>query len=228
MGRRPERTHSPGARRPPRPGSVARAPRRVDAATRRRWRPGPWPAPVLPRAARRRRAVPADPAIRRRPGWLRLSSCSTRPSAPPMPPTRSTGSTPHRTVRSSPSARARPAARTPSCACSTRRTAPIAVRPSRRRGRAAWHGSPTDPASPTRATPPATSTTGRCTSTGSATRGRTIRSCGRQPDDPQAWPSVTLSPDGAWLLVHVMVGWSQVDVHLCRPRHRDVDDGRRR
>ena len=47
-------------------------------------------------------------------------------------------------------------------------------------------------------------------------------------DDPQAWPSVTLSPDGAWLLVHVMVGWSQIDVHLLRPRHGDVDDRRRR
>ena len=32
--------------------------------------------------------------------------------------------------------------------------------------------------------------------------------------DPQAWPDVTMSPDGAWLLVHVRVGWSRVDVHL--------------
>ncbi|MET0324780.1 MAG: prolyl oligopeptidase family serine peptidase, partial [Ilumatobacteraceae bacterium] len=32
--------------------------------------------------------------------------------------------------------------------------------------------------------------------------------------NPQAWPSVTLSPDGAWLLVHVQVGWARVDVHL--------------
>lgn len=32
--------------------------------------------------------------------------------------------------------------------------------------------------------------------------------------DPQAWPDVTISPDGAWLLVHVMVGWSRIDVHL--------------
>ena len=32
--------------------------------------------------------------------------------------------------------------------------------------------------------------------------------------DPQAWPDVTMSPDGAWLLVHVGVGWARVDVHL--------------
>ncbi len=32
--------------------------------------------------------------------------------------------------------------------------------------------------------------------------------------NPQAWPSVVLSPDGAWLLVHVQVGWARVDVHV--------------
>jgi prolyl oligopeptidase len=31
---------------------------------------------------------------------------------------------------------------------------------------------------------------------------------------PQAWPDVSVSSDGRWLLVHLMVGWSQVDVHL--------------
>ena len=31
---------------------------------------------------------------------------------------------------------------------------------------------------------------------------------------PQSWPDVTVTPDGCWLLVHLMVGWSQVDVHL--------------
>ena len=126
-------------------GIVARAPRRVDAAARRRRRAGPRAPPVLPRAARRRRAVPADPTVRHRSRRPRPSSCSTPPSAPPTPPTRSTGSTPHLTVRSSPSARARPAARTPSCACSTPPTAPTAARPSRRPGRAAWRGSPTAP-----------------------------------------------------------------------------------
>ena len=30
----------------------------------------------------------------------------------------------------------------------------------------------------------------------------------------QSWPDVSLSADGEWLLVHVMVGWSHVDVHL--------------
>jgi prolyl oligopeptidase len=32
--------------------------------------------------------------------------------------------------------------------------------------------------------------------------------------DPQAWPDVTMSPDGRWLLVHVLVGWARYDVHL--------------
>jgi prolyl oligopeptidase len=32
--------------------------------------------------------------------------------------------------------------------------------------------------------------------------------------DPQAWPDVSISPDGAWLVVHVMVGWSRIDVHV--------------
>jgi len=32
--------------------------------------------------------------------------------------------------------------------------------------------------------------------------------------NPQAWPDVTASPDGRWLLVSVLVGWSRVDVHL--------------
>ncbi len=35
----------------------------------------------------------------------------------------------------------------------------------------------------------------------------------RRPD-PQAWPEVAISPDGAWLLVHVGVGWARSDVHL--------------
>jgi prolyl oligopeptidase len=32
--------------------------------------------------------------------------------------------------------------------------------------------------------------------------------------DPQAWPDVTMSPDGLRLLVHVLVGWARYDVHL--------------
>ncbi len=32
--------------------------------------------------------------------------------------------------------------------------------------------------------------------------------------DKTAWPNVSLSPDGRWLLVHVSIGWSRVDVHL--------------
>ncbi len=32
--------------------------------------------------------------------------------------------------------------------------------------------------------------------------------------DPQAWPDVTISADGAWLAVHVLVGWARVDVHI--------------
>ncbi len=30
----------------------------------------------------------------------------------------------------------------------------------------------------------------------------------------ETWPSVDLSPDGRWVLVHAMVGWSRHDVHL--------------
>ena len=32
--------------------------------------------------------------------------------------------------------------------------------------------------------------------------------------EKEAWPDVSLSPDGRWLLVHVERGWSQNDVHL--------------
>ena len=32
--------------------------------------------------------------------------------------------------------------------------------------------------------------------------------------DRTAWPNVSLSRDGRWLLVHVALGWSRVDVHL--------------
>ena len=55
------------------------------------------------------------------------------------------------------------------------------------------------------------------------------------PDDPlvwddlpdkTAWPNVSLSRDGRWLLVHVSLGWSRVDVHLIdrAPGRRDRDD----
>jgi prolyl oligopeptidase len=32
--------------------------------------------------------------------------------------------------------------------------------------------------------------------------------------DRTAWPGVSMSPDGRWLLVHVALGWSRTDVHL--------------
>ncbi len=32
--------------------------------------------------------------------------------------------------------------------------------------------------------------------------------------DKTAWPNVSLSRDGRWLLVHTSLGWSRVDVHL--------------
>jgi prolyl oligopeptidase len=32
--------------------------------------------------------------------------------------------------------------------------------------------------------------------------------------DRAAWPNVELSPDGRWLILHVSLGWSRVDVHL--------------
>ena len=45
--------------------------------------------------------------------------------------------------------------------------------------------------------------------------------------DPQAWPDVTMAPDGGHLLVHVSVGWARTDVHLLDRAHRHVDDARR-
>ena len=38
--------------------------------------------------------------------------------------------------------------------------------------------------------------------------------CFTELPDKQAWPEVSLSSDGRWLLVHVERGWSQTDVHL--------------
>ncbi len=32
--------------------------------------------------------------------------------------------------------------------------------------------------------------------------------------DPQAWPDVTLTPDGRWLIVHVEVGYRRTDIHV--------------
>ena len=31
---------------------------------------------------------------------------------------------------------------------------------------------------------------------------------------PETWPDVSVSPDGRWVLVHLMVGWTQIDIHL--------------
>ena len=31
---------------------------------------------------------------------------------------------------------------------------------------------------------------------------------------PESWPDVTVSPDGRWALVHVLVGWGRTDLHL--------------
>ena len=38
---------------------------------------------------------------------------------------------------------------------------------------------------------------------------------------PESWPDVAVSPDGAWAVVHVLVGWGRVDVHLL-DRTRDT------
>ena len=93
-------------------------------------------------------------------------------------------------------------------------TAATSARRSPTPGPAAWPGSPTARASSTPATRRATSTTARCTTTASATAGRTIRSCGPSTPTRRRGRTSTMSPDGAWLLVHVRVGWARVDVHL--------------
>ena len=38
----------------------------------------------------------------------------------------------------------------------------------------------------------------------------------------ETWPSVDLSPDGRWVLVHAMVGWSRHDVHVLDRRAPDA------
>jgi prolyl oligopeptidase len=38
--------------------------------------------------------------------------------------------------------------------------------------------------------------------------------------DKTAWTNLTLSPDGRWLLLHLSLGWSRVDVHLIDRRTR--------
>ena len=113
----PEQPHPPGARCPPRPGVVARAPRRVDAAAGRpgrrrcaartcsRWSGPPAPSSSSSSVARPRTRPPSR------------SSSSTRPPAPPTPPSPSTGSTRRPTAPWSPSARARAAPSTPCSAC---------------------------------------------------------------------------------------------------------------
>ena len=43
---------------------------------------------------------------------------------------------------------------------------------------------------------------------------RTIRWCGPSTPTRRRGRTSTMSPDGRWLLVHVLVGWARVDVHL--------------
>ena len=40
-----------------------------------------------------------------------------------------------------------------------------------------------------------------------------------QHPTPETWPSVSASPDGRWLLVQALVGWSRTEVHLLDRRH---------
>ena len=169
--------------------------------------PGPRSTPVLARAPGRRRAVPAHPALGRRSRCRAGRAASTRPSAPPTPPTPSTGSRPRPTVRSSPSARARAAPRTPCCASlDADRRAATSARPSPTPEPAAWRGSPTARASSTPAIPRATSTTARVHHHLSARRGRTIPWCGPSTPTPRRGPGHAVA-GRRWLLVHVQVGW---------------------
>jgi len=46
-------------------------------------------------------------------------------------------------------------------------------------------------------------------------------SCFTDLPSKEAWPEVSISSDGRWLLVHVERGWSQTDVHLL-DRHTDT------
>ena len=56
----------------------------------------------------------------------------------------------------------------------------------------------------------------------------TTRWCGPSTPTRRRGRTSTLSPDGRWLLVHVLVGWAAIDVHLLDRATGDVDDGDRR
>ena len=173
-----------------------------------------------PRAAGRRRAVPAHPALGRRSRRRAASSSSTRPPAPPTRPTPSTGSRPRPTARSSPSAPARAAPRTPCCAsldAADGRDLGEAI-PDTRACSVAWE--------------PDGSGFAYTRYPEGDQYHRTVHHHRLGDDwaddpvvwaehpDPQAWPDVTLSPDGRWLLVHVLVGWAPVRRPPARPRDR--------
>ena len=88
-------------------------------------------------------------------------------------------------------------------------------------GRLGGLGARTAPGSPTPATraparcPTTSATTGaRSSGTASATRRTSDEVVWDDLPDKTAWPNVSLSRDGRWLLVHVSLGWTRVDVHL--------------
>ena len=216
-----------GARCPPRPGLVARAPGRADAAS-----PVVMAVqvrgdqPVLPRAPGRRRAVRADPPLGGRP--RRGARRAARPGrrhrrrgqrrrlvrrlAGRLAGRRRHQRGRHRGLRAAGARRDR-----------RRATVGEAI-PDTRACSVAWE--PDGSGFAYTRYPRATSTTAPCTTTCSATPWADDPVVWAEHPDPQAWPDVTISPDGAWLLVHVRVGWGRIDVHLLEPRDRPLDDGR--
>ena len=143
--------------------------------------------------------------------------------SPATPRRPSTGTTRHPTVVSWPTACRSAATSAARCTSSTSTTgehlrdriphtrAALGRLAARRR-----RASPT-PATPSRATSPRARTraTGaRSTGTASARPGSRDELVWGDLPDKTAWPNVTISTDGRWLLVHVSLGWSRVDVHL--------------
>ena len=67
-----------------------------------------------------------------------------------------------------------------------------------------------------------------CTGTSSARAWPTDPLVWDDLPDTTAWANVSLSADGRWLLVHLSLGWSRIDVHLLDRAHRGPHRARSR
>ena len=206
---------------------VARAPRRVDAAARRDGGAGPRRPPVLPRAPGRRRAVRADPPLGRRPRCSRRS-CSLDPAAGTADAANaidwfeasadgalvavgtSEGGTEDSVLRVLDAADGRDLGE---------------AIPDTRACSVAWEPDGSGFAYTRYPEGDEYHRTVHHHRLGDDWRDDPV--VWAEHPDPQAWPDVTMSPDGRWLLVHVLVGWARYDVHLLDRATDDVAHGDR-